>query len=116
MAGRKISKNEAAKMLRTVAPDKAFYFYKEIGEPLGSASNSLNQFADLVKDINPSSVKFHIERGDFGAWFRMLGDRALASKVNFMRGKNISPEELRARLSSTVTLRVSELYKIAGSK
>ncbi len=115
MSGRKFSKRDATRALRTVAPDKAFHFYSEIAKPLGTSSKSLVEFADIVDGIDPSSVKFHLERGDFESWFKMLGDQQLASQVASMRGKNISPEELGARVSSTVRLRISQLQKIAGS-
>ncbi len=114
VSGRKLSKDEAIKTLRTVTPDKAFHFYKEIAKPLGSSSKSLAEFAEMVKGIDASSVKFHIERGDFESWFKMLGDYLLASQVASMRGRYISPEELRAKVSSTVRSRVSQLQKIAG--
>jgi hypothetical protein len=70
----------------------------------------------MVKDIDPSSVKFHLERGDFESWFNMLGDKSLASEVASIHHKNFSPEELRARVSSIVRLRINQLQKIAGSR
>ena len=111
-----LSKDEAARALRTVTPDKAFYFYREIGQPLGAASKSLDEFATIVKSIDPSSVRFHVERGDFESWFRMLGDGSLAGQVAALRGKNISPDELRGRVSSMVRTRVDQLHKIADAR
>ena len=105
MAGENIRRDEAANALRAVTPDEAFCFYREIGQPLGVTSKSLGEFVTIVKDIDPSSVKFHVERGDFENWFRMLGDKSLASKVTSLRGKNISPDELRGKVSSIVRRR-----------
>lgn len=116
MSDRRPSRDDATRMLRAVTPDKAFYFYKGIGQPLGSTSKSLVEFADIVKEIDPSSVQFHLERRDFEIWFRMLGDQSLASQVGSLRGKNTSAGELRARVSSIVSSRVSQLRKIAGSR
>jgi hypothetical protein len=113
MANNHTKRDQAVDTLRTVAPDKAFYFYRAIGQPLGATSRSFSEFAATVRGIDPASVRFHIERGDFESWFRMLGDKSLAGKVAVLRSKNISPEELRARVSSTVRSRVSELQKIA---
>src|SRR5438132_14420616 len=113
MVEKKITKDVAAYTLRTLTSDKAFYFYKAIGRPLGATPKSLGEFAAIVKGIDPSSVRFHVERGDFESWFRMLGDKSLAGQVAALRSKKISPEELRAKVSSTVGLRVSELQKIA---
>lgn len=114
MSGKRPSRDEAAKILRTVTPEKAFYFYRGIGQPLGSVSKSLVEFADMVKEVDSSSVRFHLERGDFEIWFRMLGDQSLASQVGSLRGRNVSAEELRARVSSTVGTRVSQLQRTAG--
>ena len=113
MANNHIKRDQAVDTLRTVTPDKAFYFYKAEGQPLGATSRSFSEFASTVKGIDPASVRFHVERGDFESWFRMLGDKSLAGQVAALRSKKISPEELRAKVSSTVRLRVSELQKIA---
>jgi len=109
-------RDEAVNLLRTVTPDKAFYFYRGIGQPLGASSRSLSEFATVVKGIDPSSIRFHVERGDFESWFRMLGDKSLANQVGALRGKTISPDELKGEVSSMVGTRVDELRKTASSK
>jgi hypothetical protein len=111
MSGKGPSKDEATMMLRTVTPDKAFYFYAGIGQPLGSSSKSLVEFAQMVKEVDLSSVKFHLERGDFEIRFRMLGDQSLARQIGSLRGKNVSADELRAQVSSNVGTRVSQLQR-----
>jgi hypothetical protein len=50
---------EGANALRTL--DKVFYFYREIGQPLGATSKSLSEFAAIVKGIDPASIRFHVE-------------------------------------------------------
>ena len=115
MIGKNIRGDEAANALRSVMPDKAFYFYREIGHPLGATSKSLDEFATIVKGIDSSSVRFHVERGDFENWFSMMGDKSLAGQVAALRGKNISPDELRGKVSSMVKMRVDQLHEIAGS-
>ena len=62
---KKVGKDETANVLRTVAPDKAFTFYDGVGKPLGVTSKSLDEFAASVKGVDPISVKFHLEEGDF---------------------------------------------------
>ena len=114
--GRKIERDEAANVLRTVTPDKAFTFYRDYGQPLGVTLKSLDDLAACVKTIEPSSVKFHVEEGDFENWFAMLGDKSLAGQVAALRGKNISPDKLREKVSSMVSKRVGQLHKIASSK
>ncbi len=69
-----------------------------------------------MKTIEPSSIRFHVEEGEFENWFRMLGDKSLAGQVAALRGKNISPDKLRDKVSSMVNKRVDQLHKIADSK
>ena len=116
MVEKKIRKDVAAHTLRTLTPDKAFSFYKAIGQPLGATPKSLGEFAAIVKGIDPASVRFHVERGDFESWFEMLGDKSLAGQVAGLRGKNISPDELRRKVSRMVRTRDDQLRKIARSK
>ncbi len=115
MVEKRIGRDEAANGLRTLPPDKGFNFYKAMGQPLGAATRSLAEFATVVKDVDPSSVKFHVERGDFEGWFKMLGDKSLADQVAALRGKNIPPDELRAKVSSMAISRVNQLRKAASS-
>ena len=114
--GGNVGRDEATNALRTVAPDKAFTFYSEVGKPLDTSAKSLDEFATVVKSVDSSSVKLHVERGDFEGWFTMLGDKSLAGQVAALRGKNISPDKLRDKVRSMVRKRVDQLHKIAGSK
>ena len=116
MSARKNERDEAINLLRIVGPEKAFRFYRGIGQPLGVSSSNLAEFGTVVKGIDASSVSFHVERGDFENWFRMLGDKSLADKVAALRGKKISPEELRERVSLMVSERVGRLQKAAKPK
>jgi Family of unknown function (DUF5752) len=116
MANSGIRRDQTVDTLRTVTPDKAFYFYTGIGQPTGVSSTSLSEFASAVKGIDSSSIRFHVERGDFESWFRNLGDKSLAAEVAALRGKNISPDVLRGKVSSMVEKRVDELHLVAVSK
>jgi hypothetical protein len=116
MVEKKIRKDVAAHTLRTLTPDKAFSFYKAIGQPLNATPKSLGEFAAVVKGVDPSSIKFHVERGDFEGWFKMLGDKSLASQVAALRGKNLPPDVLRGKVNSIVATRVDQLLRVAGSK
>jgi hypothetical protein len=116
MADKNLRKDETADALRTVTSDEAFYFYVEVGRPLGVNSRSLDEFVAVVRGIDPSSVRFHVERGDFESWFRLLGDKSLAGQVAALRGKKISPQELRGKVSLMVSARVDELHKISVPK
>jgi hypothetical protein len=110
------TKNEATNVLRTVTPDKAFTFYRDYGQPLHVTSRSLEELAASVKSIEPSSVRFHVDEGEFESWFTMLGDESLARQVAKLRDKNTPPDKLREKVSSMVTKRVEQLHKIAGQK
>jgi hypothetical protein len=46
----------------------------------------------------------------------LLGEKSLADQVAPLRGKNISPDKLRKKVSSMVSKRVEQLHKIASSK
>ena len=113
MSAKTNRRDEAVNLLRTVTGDKAFCFYRGIGQPLGVSPKSLGEFASMVKGIDASSIRFHVERGDFESWFRMLGDNSLADQVGGLRGKNTSPDELKGKVSSMVGNRVDELRRIA---
>ena len=114
--GKKVERDEAANALRTVTPDKAFIFYRDYGQPLGVTSKSLDELVASLKSIEPSSVKFHVEEGDFENWFTMVGDKSLAGQVAALCGKNFSPYKLKEKVSSMVNKRVDQLHKIARSK
>jgi hypothetical protein len=111
MPEKRLQEGEAASALATVSPERAFHFYKAIGQPLDASARSLGEFATTVKGVDPSSVKFHVERGDFEGWFKMLGDKSLVDQVASLRGKNMPPDELKARVSAMVRTRVDQLRK-----
>ena len=97
-------------------PEKAFYFYTEVGQPLGRSADSIEVFAELVAEIDASSVKFHLERGDFENWFKMMGDSILPDVLAELRGKDKPATELRSKVSSGVKSRVTQLRKASESK
>ena len=64
--------------------------------------------ADIV------SVEFHMQRGDFEVWFKMLGDAELAKKTSLLKKKNLGGEDLRKNLRNIVEQRYLYLAKLAG--
>ena len=116
MTDKNVRRNAATNAVRTVTPDRAFYFYREMGQPLGTASRCLDELATIVEGVDSSSIGFHVKRGDFESWFKMLGDKSLAGQVAELRDKDIPPDELRGMLSSIVRTRLDRLHKIASSK
>jgi hypothetical protein len=95
--------------MRTVPDDKAFYFYRAWGAPLGTRAKSLREFAEQLKSIDPISVKFHLERHDFQNWLLMLGDVTLARQMSALIGKGLSQDQLQQRLTAMVQMRVEKL-------
>ena len=105
---RSSGRSEGVGALKVVSAQEAFYFYRGFGQSLDISSRSLSEFVGIVQGIDPSSVQFHVENGDFERWFRFLGEQSLANRVHGLRGKNISAEELRTEVSLAVGSRVHE--------
>jgi hypothetical protein len=57
-------------------------------------------------------LEFHLNRGDFEAWFMGLGDVELARKTLLLKEQKIFGEEIRKRLYEIVKNRCEELTKI----
>jgi hypothetical protein len=55
-----------------------------------------------------------MQRGDFEAWFRGLGDEELVKKTTLPKKKNYIGEDLRKQLHNIVELRYLELTKLSG--
>jgi hypothetical protein len=54
----KPSQFEVEKILRTVPRDAAFYFYEEVGKPVGHIATSLVDFRDKINAVQWSSLVF----------------------------------------------------------
>jgi hypothetical protein len=81
---------------------------------LNTYAASLGDFCDKIQNIDTSAIEFHINRGDFEAWFTGLGDAELARKTLLVREQKMLGEELRKKLSEIVKKRCEELTKIRG--
>ncbi|MEM2466329.1 MAG: DUF5752 family protein [Candidatus Bathyarchaeia archaeon] len=107
-----VNGGKAKRILECVPADKAFYFYADIGKPLGVYATSLGDFCEKIQKVDVGSIKFHLNRGDFEAWFAGLGDIELAKKTALIRERKMSGEELRSKLYQIVKSRCEELAKI----
>ena len=116
MSQGRVTKEVAIDILRKVSEEKAFQFYESIDAPIGIAARSLEEFLDLLKSVKPSSVEFHMARGDIENWVRMLGDETLARQIGSLGSKGLPADELRKRLILVTRLRVGRLRKIAASR
>jgi hypothetical protein len=109
-----MTKEKAEAILAYAPHDKAFHFFAGVGRPLNLHAHSIRDFAIKVEKADLESVQFHMNRGDFEAWFIGLGDADLAKKVGALKEKNVVGEDLRSQLQETVEQRYIELAKLAG--
>ncbi len=106
---------ETAQAILAYAPhDKAFEFYACIDKPLGLHAHTLRDFANKIDKADLSSIEFHMQRGDFEAWFRGLGDEELAKMTALIQQKKLSGEKLRGQLREVVEQRYLTLAQLAG--
>jgi hypothetical protein len=106
---------EKATVILAYAPyDKAFHFYAGVGKPLNVHAHGIRDFANKIGRADLESIQFHMNRGDFEAWFNGLGDQELAKKVALLKQKNVVGEDLRKQLHKIVEQRFIALAKLAG--
>ena len=107
----KILRNVAANILRSVPPQNAFYFYRAVGAPTGAAARNLTDFLGIINSIDITSLQFHLGRGDFENWIKMLGDSTLANQLSELKGRNLRGEALRTELTDSIKSRIDTLQK-----
>ena len=107
-----ITKEKASEILSYLPLEKSFHFYVDVGKPLNIHAASLQDFCDKISKVDMDSMEFHVNRGDFEAWFMELGDIELARKMLLLKEQKIFGEGLRQKLYETVKNRYEELTKI----
>lgn len=107
-----IDKEASNKILAYLPMEKAFHFYVDFGKPLSIHATSLQDFCEKIMKVNLNSIEFHINRGDFEAWFMGLGDIELARKILLVKEQKMPLKELRKKLYEIVKNRCEELDKI----
>jgi hypothetical protein len=108
----KVDKKLALNILSPVSVEKAFHFYYGLNQHSGVYADSLKDFVDKIQNVDLKSIEFHIPRKDFELWIRSLGDLELSKKLELLRMKNLSGENLRKELYETVNSRCEELTKL----
>lgn len=89
---------KAAKTLRCVPPEKAFYFGIS-DRSLGVSAHSLEEFASTLDYIPDASFTYHHERGDFSRWFEsVLEDELLARETAGCASRDALQELVMARI------------------
>jgi len=111
---REVTKDRALEILAQRTRDKAFHFYAELGKPTHIYAYDLLDFCNKIRTVELKTVVFHMERGDFEAWFKMLGDFELVKQIATLKSRNLLGEELRNALISVLKNRCITLSKIVG--
>jgi hypothetical protein len=109
-----INSDNAKTILADMQQDKSFHFYADVGKPLSLQAHGLQDFCNKIPKVNADSIDFHMNRGDFEAWFAGLGDVELAKKAALLKEKKIVGEELHRRLQEIVKNRCMALANAAG--
>ena len=106
-----LDKNLVEKILRTVSLENAFHFYYDLNEYSDLYANNLKDFVEKIKTIDLRSIDFHVPRKDFESWIRSLGDIELAKKIELIRMKNLTGNDLKTEIQQTISSRLEELIQ-----
>jgi len=108
-----IGKAEAQKILNTVPYERGFHFFTDVGKYTGETAVNLFSFYEELRTIEPQSVKFHFQRGDFQNWIKdTLGDTELAQRIDKING-GLAIEDIKKALRKIVMDRLEELTQNA---
>ncbi len=110
----KITKEKAQAILAYMPHEKAFNFYESIDKPLNIHAHNLRDFANKIIKVDQTSIQFHTQRNDFEAWFRGIGDTELTKKINILKKRNTSGEDLRNQLHDIIEQRYLTLAELSG--
>ncbi len=100
----------SARTLGTLSRENAFYFFTSVGNYTGQRAMSLQEFADKIRDVEISSLEFHLYRGDFEKWTaEVLEDKELTRRISDLKHLKPVGNALRDQLHFTVSKRLEEL-------
>ena len=95
---RPLRSREATAAPQATAEDRAFHFWVP-GRYLGVRACSLKEFVDVLHYIDPASLRYHFERGDFANWVGgQLKELELAEGIRAVRLETQDGEDLRGAL------------------
>jgi hypothetical protein len=115
MVGKKIGREEAAKILSDVKPENAFIFSIGEGAFTGKTAQNLGQLFEALKAIDLKSVEFHLYRRDFENWVKYLGDNILALQIARIRSMPFNGEGTRAKITVAIGNRIDKLKTLESS-
>ncbi len=104
----------AKRILRRLPAGKGFTFFYEFARPTGLIVHSLSDFYSTLQTVDVSSIRFHMERGDFERWLRqVVGDNELAHEMARLWNKKLVGERLRKEILDATKKRMKELKRTA---
>ena len=100
------------KYLKAPLPSGKRFYFKENGSGRRVAA-SLWEFREAMGDISLSTLRFHLDRGDFERWLKdVLHDEELARRLRKIRRRTFEADDLRDVLESAVADRYEELESL----
>ena len=97
-------------ILRTLPKEKGFTFFYEFARPTQWTVRSLHEFCEALRRVDVKSIKFHLERNDFGRWLRhVIGDEKLAKQIEALSTRKLKDKEVRKAILEIVETRIKEL-------
>ena len=106
--------SSSSRNLKTVSRKNAFYFFTSTGNYTGQKASSLEEFANLIREVKIASLEFHLYRGDFEKWVaEVLEDNELSRRISAVKLLEPIGNSVRDQLDFTVTKRLEELKNIS---
>jgi hypothetical protein len=88
------------RILRRVPYEEGFRFSRGFGDYTGDVATSLEDFVDMLQTVDLKSVEFHMERGDFENWVRVVFANEELAQIIHRRsifvGENLRKELVKA--------------------
>ncbi|MEM3578858.1 MAG: DUF5752 family protein, partial [Candidatus Bathyarchaeia archaeon] len=100
--------------LAIVTANEPFLFYRGVGEKnyTGVMAWSLKGMLKALKKVEPNSLEFHYNRGDFENWARnSLCDEAFADELKRIRLAKLKGQELRKTLIAVFQARFKKVLR-----
>ena len=81
---------------------------------MGIEANGMADFPDKLKQVETTSIEFHLYRKDFEKWATFLGDATLTNDIAALRERNLKGDDLKFQLLSVVRRRLEKLRKLSS--
>jgi hypothetical protein len=105
-----LTSSASSKILKPLSRKNAFYFFTSVGNYTGHRAMSLEDFAAKIREVETSSLEFHLYRGDFEKWAdEVLEDSELTKRISAVKLLEPVGNALRDQLDFVVTKRLEEL-------